>query len=53
MLCIIYACLKVLVKCLQLVAFHLFMSCSVDVSTIFQNVLAVAETLTLRHVCRQ
>ena len=27
--------------------------CKINVSTIFQNVLVLAETLSLRHVCRQ
>ena len=30
-----------------------FMSYSVNVSTIFQNVLVEAVTLSLRHACRQ
>ena len=35
-----------------LMGFHLFMGYSVNVFTIFEIVLEVAETLSLRHTCR-
>ena len=39
--------------CCPLMAFHHSMSYFVNVYTIFQNVLVVAETLSLRHACHQ
>ena len=45
----IYACLLESALCLQPMAFHLFMSYSVNVFTIFQNVLVAAVTVSLRH----
>ena len=41
------------VRVMELMAFYPFMSYSVNVSTIYRIVLAVAETLSLRHPCRQ